>query len=136
MDERDETLTAAAWLRAVDGNDTIPPVPLDDLAHQIRSDGDLAELPALALLDEIQTLRAALALADFNLGYDRGNMPVRIGACQSEALTGLWILRRGACTHSDALPLDNVLAMALQIGCDRGRVKTLRRALAALTEGE
>lgn len=52
-----------AWLRAVDDcdHDRPPmPVPVDELADRIRADGGLAEIPALALLDEIQRLRAAL----------------------------------------------------------------------------
>lgn len=42
----------------VDGDRRAPPVPVEAMARRIRDDGDLAELPALALLDEIAALRA------------------------------------------------------------------------------
>ncbi len=55
---------ARDWVRAVesivDDTDTPPPVPIDELSDMIREDGGLDETPALALLDEIQRLRAAL----------------------------------------------------------------------------
>ena len=57
---------AREWARAVEcGVDyTYPPAPLppiDELADLIREDGGLGETPALALLDEIQRMRKALA---------------------------------------------------------------------------
>ena len=61
------------WVRSVeslDADDVPAPVPVDELSVMIREDGELAETPALALLDEIQRLRTALAARDAD--YDRG----------------------------------------------------------------
>lgn len=52
------------WVRSVeslDADDVPAPVPVDELSVMIRENGELAETPALALLDEIQRLRTALA---------------------------------------------------------------------------
>lgn len=43
---------------AADGERKPPPVPAEAMAERIRDDGELAEFPALALLDEIIALRA------------------------------------------------------------------------------
>jgi hypothetical protein len=67
--EFDEGDPAGDWLRSVDslvGDEVPPPVPIDELADNIREDGGLDETPALALLDEIQRLRAAPS--DYNRG--------------------------------------------------------------------
>lgn len=64
-----EHAEATAWIGAVDEavsncpDFVPPPVPVDELADLIREDGELAELPALALLDEIQRLRAVCEAA-------------------------------------------------------------------------
>lgn len=54
---------ARDWIDAVSNDPDFGPcahVPIDALADTIREDGELAEMPALALLDEIQAIRKAL----------------------------------------------------------------------------
>ena len=63
------------WVRSVeslDADDVPAPVPVDELSVMIREDGELAETPALALLDEIQRLRTALAARDAVAALKRG----------------------------------------------------------------
>lgn len=85
----------ADWFAAIDetledGEGKPPPVPLDELSHWLREGGDLEEIPALALLDEIKDLRdlvAAFSTLDDRVGLgpkhglEDHELPTAIAAC-------------------------------------------------------
>ena len=72
-------MTAEEWCAAVDaavdaGEGKPPSVPVDALVDCLRNGGELAEIPALALLDEIAALRA-----------ERDALKARVAELEAEA---------------------------------------------------
>lgn len=60
VDERVDRWRIAVEAAVGDGEGTIPPAPLDDLAHWLQAGEELDESESLSLLDEINRLRKRL----------------------------------------------------------------------------